>query len=736
MGQEKLMSKTLGLSKFRVGLVLLSAVFGFLFAFFIYLQGIQSPILAKREIAFTALLWLTLTFLVYFLLSRFLLPQFRKFSPRVQLYWLASAILIGLFSAIAIIPSREVYLLLPSRTLEVSIPAGKADRVITIQALTTEFGDISFSQFSLDGNWRRIGNSLTYSGSSPVTLRWVGRTGSSATLVFAETPAISEVVLGWDGQLNPLDTTQTFDGQIIYSLNFPAGWTGNLVSRLLTGFLIGFMVLAFGLFLTLEDPESRKSVNRKKGAWLLYALPMIGVWVLFLLIFFPGLINQDSILQWQQVLTGQYTDHHPLLYTLLIAFVSRIYYSPASVVISQIVMVSFALAWGFGELDHMGVPRKVLWGLSVLCALLPVNILTAITLRKDVLYSAALLVLSIIFLKIINSRGDWIKHPWNWLTLGINLAVIALTRINGYPVAIGSLLLILIIYRRAWRQIFGAAGIFILLLVVMYGPIYSFLNVKREPEFGTLLPFHHIAAHLQAGTSLSPNEKEYLSNLAPLDGWNYDCCLVNSTTKAIFPGFAEQNFDLPLLKQDIRKPTQIALSLFLKDPLVDLRHMVCAGQQVYSLKSSCPDRIVVSLNDLLESSDPRKLFFLTENLMGFTSDSKLPEFIIYAHPYLQVFSEGLLHKLNYTTAIYLYISIFCTVLLAVRKKQWRITLFLIPVLVQSVTLLLINISQTYRYQYGAILVGLLSLGFINISTWSNKLSGSENSESFENLGDK
>ena len=289
--------------------------------------------------------------------------------------------------------------------------------------------------------------------------------------------------------------------------------------------------------------------------------------------------------------------------------------------------------------------------------------------------------------------------------------MIALTRVNGYPVAIGSLLLILIFFRRAWRQIVGSAGVFILLLAIMYGPVYSLLNVKREPEFGTLLPFHHIAAHLQAGTPLSPNEKEYLSKLAPLDGWNYNCCLVNSTTKAIFPGFAEQNFDLPLLKQDIRKPTQVALSLFLKDPFVDLKHMICAGQQVYSLQSTCPDRIVVTLYNLSDLSDPKKLYDFYPNQMGFKADSKLPGLILFAHPYLQVFSEGLLHKLNYTTAIYLYISIFCTVLLAFRKKHWRITLFLIPILIQSVTLLLINISQTYRYQYGVILVGLIKPGF-------------------------
>ena len=224
------MSKILGLSKSRVGLAILSAVLGLLFAIFIYIQGIQSPILAKREFAFTALLWLTLTFLVYFLLSRFLLPQLRKFSPRVQGYWLASAILIGLLSAIAIQPSREIYILLPPRSLEISIPSGNADRIITIQALSTEFGDISFSQFSLDGYWRRIGNSLTYIGSSPASLRWSGRTGSFATLSFANTPAISEVLLGWDGQLNPLDTTHSSDGQITTSFIFPPGWTGNLVT--------------------------------------------------------------------------------------------------------------------------------------------------------------------------------------------------------------------------------------------------------------------------------------------------------------------------------------------------------------------------------------------------------------------------------------------------------------------------------------------------------------------------
>ena len=46
--------------------------------------------------------------------------------------------------------------------------------------------------------------------------------------------------------------------------------------------------------------------------------------------------------------------------------------------------------------------------------------------------------------------------------------------------------------------------------------------------------------------------------------------------------------------------------------------------------------------------------------------------------------------------------------------------FLAPVVIQSVVLLLINISQAYRYQYGVALVGMLSLGLLLVPLISDK----------------
>ena len=322
---------------------------------------------------------------------------------------------------------------------------------------------------------------------------------------------------------------------------------------------------------------------------------MIAVWGLFLLVFYPGLLTQDTIVQWEQVVTGQYSDAHPIFYALLIGGLSQVYNSPAVVVLAQILMLSLSLSWGLSELERLGSSRKVLWGLSVLFAVLPINILGANVLRKDVPFSASLLVLSVIFLKIVLTRGDWFSRKWTWLGLGLMLGVITLSRINGLTVSVGSLVVILLFYRSAWKRLAAASGIFALMLVVMYGPIYSVLKVKHVSEYGPLLFLHHLAAHLEAGTPLDASQQSYLASLAPLENWKYDCCIATPTKQEIFPGALEQDFDQPILKQDPGKPARIALELFLTDPAVDLRHRICAGQIVWSLRSSCPDRIVVHL---------------------------------------------------------------------------------------------------------------------------------------------
>jgi hypothetical protein len=698
--------------KINLNQLLLAALLSLGLSLFGYLVLFQSPLLSRREYIFTLLLWIALTPFIYLLLTHFLLPRMNSYTPHARRNWLLLSIGVGILFTLVSRPPQLI-LLLPKHTLQILIPAGTADRSITLEYATDSLGgDISFSQFSTSGIWERTTLGLTYSGSEPASLSWSGRTGKSVQLIFSDSPNLQELKAGWDGSINPLDTSKSGAGQVTVDFSFPDPRFLEFLSRLLATFTFAFFLLVTTLFLVEVEPRSSMNAPSKKGFWLLYTLPMIAAWVLFLLIFYPGLITQDSLIQWEQVFTGQYTDAHPIFFALLIKVISSVYNSPAAVVLVQILMLCLSLAWGFSELERMGCPRKILWMLSILCAILPVNILGALALRKDIPFSASILALSVIFLKLINTRGEWLRGRGHWLGLGFILGVISLSRINGLPVSLGSLVLILLHYRPVWRRVCAAAGVLALMLLMMYGPVYSALKVKHVSEFGSVLFLHHIAAHLAAGTPLEIDQAKYLKRLAPLDGWNYDCCTANPTAQAIFPGSLQQNYDLPLIKQDVQKPTRIALNLFLKDPMVDIRHMVCTGQIVWNLESSCPDRIVVSLMPIELFINPLDSYRIIPNFMGFKAGSLFPGLIRFANPYMQIFTNGFVHWVNFTPAIYLYLAIYCTSLLAYRRKNLRLILFLVPIVLQSVTLLLINISQAYRYQYGIVLVGLLSIGFL------------------------
>jgi hypothetical protein len=283
--------------------------------------------------------------------------------------------------------------------------------------------------------------------------------------------------------------------------------------------------------------------------------------------------------------------------------------------------------------------------------------------------------------------------------------VIALTRINGLPVAIGSICILLIFYHQAWKKILAAAGIFILLLVAMYGPGYSRLQVKHVPEFGTSLFLHHIAAHLEEGTPLSSDQADFLNKLAPIGEWDYNCCQINPTLLAIFPGAYQQNYYLPALEQDISRPARVAFDLFRKDPFVDLKHMTCAGQLVWNLYSTCPDRSRISIeNSKIYSSDNAVIQGMVSIAIGF----------------LLWNSDSTFHNINLIPVIYLLLAIYATMIISIRLKDWHYLFFVMPAVIQSAVLFLINISQTYRYQYGVILVGLFSIGLIFKAIYSQK----------------
>jgi len=681
-----------------------AGVISFFLAFFLYLAFLQTYILSKREFAFAALLWIAFTPLVYLLLSRFLLPRVHEYTPRARRNWLLLSAAVGILFALITRPPQLIFLL-PKHTLQIVIPAGSIDRTVTLEYATSSLGgDISFAQLSTDGNWQRADSGFTYAGSEPASLAWSGRTGDSATVVFSNSPSLVDVQVGWDGYFSALDTTADPNGQVAISKTFSTPWLSSIGSRLIVGFTAAFFFLTITLFLAGVELKVAKPVQRKKGYWLLYALPMAAVWGVYLLTFFPGLMSQDSNVQWHQIVTGQFNDAHPVFHTLTMWLITRAWFSPAAVVVFQILSLSLVIAWGIMLLDEQGLPPWAAWGLVGFFSVSPINANLVITLWKDIPYSTCLLLMSLIILKVVFTDGQWLERKTTWIVLGIVSLFVASFRHNGFPIPVLTLPILALFYHPFWKSILFAGALFFGLYFLIHGPIYNFLSVDSNLGSKQQIFIHHIAAHVVTGGPLTQTENELARLIVPSGEWKYDCCSAVPTYQS--PGYSESHNGE--IAGNIQK---LYLDLLLKEPFVDLQHQVCISSLVWEIPVRCgtvtffpldtnelanPDTRLINPNSLL----PQLTYFLGGILFYMYS---IPQFNALISP-----------------AIYLYMAILCTLFFSFRKNLLNAYLFLMPAIIQSSVLMVVNLSTQIRYQFGVYLIGLFSLGLLVLALSSPK----------------
>lgn len=168
-----------------------------------------------------------------------------------------------------------------------------------------------------------------------------------------------------------------------------------------------FFVIRF-VFVRLCDDNSRAEHADTKAfsvkTWLGYSdIIFLAMLPLFLLNF-PGTMTVDSFDQLSQArgLTA-YSDHHPWSHTLIIQLFYSIGYSLTGSVsagigtytFAQMIIVALSVGYAIASMAELGFGRK--WQLIILFGyiLYPYHLAYAITMWKDIIFSAAILVLGV-----------------------------------------------------------------------------------------------------------------------------------------------------------------------------------------------------------------------------------------------------------------------------------------------------------------------------------------------------
>ena len=109
-----------------------------------------------------------------------------------------------------------------------------------------------------------------------------------------------------------------------------------------------------------------------------FSLPPWIVWTISLLIFWPGMMSHDSIVQWRQIINNNIFDYQPALHTILMWIITRIHSSPAIVALTQIFILGLSSGWVLKNIYDWGVDIKLIWIASCIIALSPINIVMSI----------------------------------------------------------------------------------------------------------------------------------------------------------------------------------------------------------------------------------------------------------------------------------------------------------------------------------------------------------------------
>lgn len=307
-----------------------------------------------------------------------------------------------------------------------------------------------------------------------------------------------------------------------------------LGAALIVGPLLGECF--FGLARFLCRARKPLSLSRQKAFRLSFAALLL-CWLPVLLAFYPGITGYDIDNQLAQILSGEYQTNHPLLHTLLIGgCVKLLGYTDGYGLYTciQTLLLALSVAYAMGCLAGMRIPRWLWIGLMGFFCLAPQHGVMAVSGTKDVLFSAAMLLLVV---ELLSPPEGWM----GWLRVLLFATLVGLLR-NGVVWAVGiggSVLLVFGLRKTGWRLPVCLIAAAVLALGGNTG-LKAVLNVQPTGMTGELLsiPCQQLA-RVYMLSDADELEKEEILSRVPFAA-DYEPWLADNAKQAVYFGFKPQ----------------------------------------------------------------------------------------------------------------------------------------------------------------------------------------------------
>jgi hypothetical protein len=278
--------------------------------------------------------------------------------------------------------------------------------------------------------------------------------------------------------------------------------------------------------------------------YLRYGLPCAAVWTVYLLAFWPGILTEDSIEQWTDMTTGVIRGYHSPLQTVLHGLLTRVWSSPAMIVLAQIAALSAAYATVAAECAARQAPRWLLAATTFVVAALPANGFLVITLWKDIPYSIALLWLAAVTLRLARSGGRFTGAS-DVIAMAIALTAAATFRHNGLPTVALFLVLLAWAVPAPRRALWPLAALTLVGVLGIHVGLFRAIGVQPyHPAQRDQTILHQVAAAMRPGAAYEAGDFAALGRIMPIENWlrDYRCESVIPTLVSVLAHSPEAEY--------------------------------------------------------------------------------------------------------------------------------------------------------------------------------------------------
>lgn len=390
----------------------------------------------------------------------------------------------------------------------------------------------------------------------------------------------------------------------------------------------------------------------------------------------PGGFSPDSLSQYQQAISGKYSDWHPVLHTLVIFKLPlKLTGKVEAIVLVQIIY--FALILVYMAYTILIYSNSKYATFSLLIVLLNPFILNTIVYPwKDVAFALGALLLMVYVLKIYFTNGEWF-NSWLHIILFSVLAVMTMLFRHNAILFVAPLIIGVLLYKKQ-KKAYTIVVVVLMLTALIKGPLYQVLDVESpgSRQIETLgVPMTVIANVVKEHPeSLDDETKEFVYAICPQARW--ESCSVGNFNTIKWLGI-----DLDVIEEaGALKVLKITGKCFMAEPASALRGLFALTDMVYQIDDDMDWGVIPSVR---------------ENTYGivYTGNTTLQNFF---DGYYKVIQHSILKY------VFLYVGIINSmVILGLISKfhicTWKRTFLCIPVLIYNFGTMLLLTGNDVRF---------------------------------------